>query len=69
MQWFHFQVANKTEEIQALMRQFQTQKLNDYKSILASYSQIQMLYHSRSLEFYTRAFQVMICLDIFMITQ
>ena len=54
----NLQLAAKNAEILALMQQFHTQKLNDYKAILSTYAQIQMLYHSRSLEFYTRAFQV-----------
>ncbi|KAL5260131.1 hypothetical protein ACHWQZ_G010299 [Mnemiopsis leidyi] len=54
------ELAAKNAEILALMQQFHTQKLNDYKAILSTYAQIQMLYHSRSLEFYTRAFQDML---------
>ena len=53
-----FQLATKNAEILALMQQFHTQKLNDYKAVLSTYAQVQMLYHSRALEFYTRGYQV-----------
>jgi len=50
-------IAAKNAEVVGLMTQFHQQRITDYKNMLALYAQIQMTFHSRALEFYTRGYQ------------